>query len=61
MEVKIIHTVDNEWKVYPSETEDFYLDSFNIFFDMKFFLKQNFYKVKKSECQVANCKNCKFI
>ena len=60
MEVKIIHT-DNEWKIYPLETNDFFLESFNIFFEMKLYVKQNFHIIKKNECQMPNCKDCKFI
>jgi hypothetical protein len=61
MFVKVIHEDHNSWKLYPLDTDDFYLQSFKMFFEIKLYAQQNFYTIKKNECHVRNCQECKFL
>lgn len=61
MNVKTIHYEKNDWRIYPFDNhiDDYYLNSYASFMDAKMYINANFYALKKRECLVSNCHECK--
>ena len=61
MEVKIIHYEKNNWRIYPdfNSVDDYYLNVYSSLFEAKLYVNANFYTIKKQECFLYNCNECK--
>lgn len=59
MDVKISHIEKEEWIIYPLDTEDYYLQKYKSFFECNMFIRQNMYSLKKIECSIERCNDCK--
>lgn len=61
MNVKIIHYEKNDWRIYPLDNneDDYYLNSYTTFINAKMYVNANFHALKKQECFVSNCRECK--
>ena len=58
MEVKTVHMPNNHWRIYPLDNNDFYLGEYENFFELKLHIQQNFYAIKRNECQLEKCQQC---
>ena len=59
MDVKIFHAEKEKWLIYPLDTEDYYLQKYESFLECNMFIRQNMYSLKKTECEVNKCNECK--
>jgi hypothetical protein len=59
MDVNIVHFEKNNWRIYPLMETDYYLNSYSNLIEAKLFVNANFYNLKKQECFIHNCSECK--